>query len=334
VGFGYWGPNLVRNLMSHPDVQVRAICDTDVARLAHAARLYPSVHGTSDITELLCDASLDLVAVSTPVSTHYPIAKLILRAGKHVLVEKPLAQNTLEAADLLSLARVSKRMIFVDHTFVFTPGVRKVQELVSNGELGPLLYYDSTRVNLGLFQHDIDVVWDLAPHDLSILDFLLGGRLPNSVSCFGAAHYSRFADMAYLYMSYGDNFVAHINVNWISPVKIRQVLLCGTRKMIVYDENTVQEKVRVYDRGVEAKRPEDIYNRLIEYREGDMFAPRIGTGEALMAEVDDIVAALRGEKEPTVGAAAGLRIVTVLEAASESMRSNGRPIAIDPPDYR
>lgn len=330
VGYGYWGPNLVRNFMALPSdkAQVKVVCDTRAERLAGVTRIYPSVATTTDYDAMIGDAEIDLIAIATPVSSHFALAEKALRAGKHVLVEKPLAASVAEAEQLVALAAEMKRQLFVDHTFVFTPAVRKMREMVEGGSIGELLYYDSTRINLGIFQHDVDVVWDLVPHDLSILDFLLGGKVPVSVSCTGVAHYGELADLAYVTLNYERGFVAHFNVNWLAPVKIRQILLCGDKQMMVYDEHTVQEKVRIYDRGVRVKSSEDVYQKLVELRDGDMFAPRLPNIEALAAEVENVVASIRGEASPVVDGAAGLRVVQTLEAATQSMQEQGRPVEV------
>lgn len=330
VGYGYWGPNLVRNFMAQPadNARVTTVCDARPERLAAASRVYPSLTVTQDYGAMIDDPHLDLIAIATPVSTHFPLAERALRAGKHVLVEKPLAASVGEAEALVELATSVDRKLFVDHTFVFTPAVRKMRELAESGSLGELLYYDSTRINLGIFQHDVDVVWDLVPHDLSILDYLLGGVMPMSVSCTGVAHYGELADLAYVTLMYPNGFVAHVNVNWLAPVKIRQILLCGDKQMMVYDEHTVQEKVRVYDRGVRVKSSEDLYQKLVEYRDGDMFAPRLPNTEALAAEVTNVVDTIRGTARAVVDGAAGLRVVRVLEAATKSMNEGGRPVSM------
>jgi predicted dehydrogenase len=333
VGYGYWGPNLVRNFMSLPSdkARVKLVCDARTERLAGVSRVYPSIATTSNYDEMIADPEIDLVAIATPVSSHFSLAERALSAGKHVLVEKPLAASVAEAERLVTLARSADRKLFVDHTFVFTPAVRKMRELVRKGSMGELLYYDSTRINLGIFQHDVDVVWDLVPHDLSILDFLLGGMMPSHVTCTGVAHYSDLADLAYVTLRYPNGFIAHINVNWLAPVKIRQILLCGDKQMMVYDEHTVQEKVRIYDRGVRVTDSEDVYQKLVEYRDGDMFAPRLANIEALRAEVEGIVDVIRGDQAEVVDGETGLRVVRVLEAATLSMNQQGRPATIDAP---
>jgi len=330
VGYGYWGPNLVRNFMALPadKARVTTVCDARPERLAAASRVYPALTITQDYGAMIGDPHVDLVAIATPVSSHYSLAERALRAGKHVLVEKPLTASVAEAEALVKLAASVDRKLFVDHTFVFTPAVCKMRELAENGSMGELLYYDSTRINLGIFQHDVDVVWDLVPHDLSILDYLLGGVMPTSVACTGVAHYGELADLAYVTLMYPNGFVAHVNVNWLAPVKIRQILLCGDKQMMVYDEHTVQEKVRVYDRGVRVKSSEDLYQKLVEYRDGDMFAPRLPNTEALAAEVTNVVDAIRGTAKAVVDGAAGLRVVRVLEAATKSMNEGGGPVSM------
>ncbi|MGB6987164.1 MAG: Gfo/Idh/MocA family oxidoreductase [Candidatus Aquilonibacter sp.] len=328
VGYGYWGPNVVRNFMALPadKAQLQAVCDIRQDRLDNLSRIYPAISVTTDYTAMLAMPEIDLIAVATPVSSHVALAEAALRAGKHVLVEKPLAPTAADAARLVDMAEKCGRRLFVDHTFVFTPAVRKMRELKQTGNLGRLLYYDSTRINLGIFQHDVDVVWDLVPHDLSILDFLLDGTLPTSVSCTGVAHYGDLADLAYVTLYYPDGFIAHINVNWLAPVKIRQILLCGDQQMVVYDEHTVQEKVRVYDRGVRVKSSEDVYEKLVEYRDGDMFAPKLPSAEALKTEVENVIDCIRDGVPPVVDGRAGLRVVQILEAVTESMREKGRPV--------
>ncbi len=328
VGFGYWGPNVARNFVFSTKAAVSMICDANPERLAVASGLYPAVTVTPSFEQVLANPDVDLIVLATPVSTHFPLGIKALHAGKHLLIEKPMTSSAAQARDLLSLARKKNLRVFVDHTFVFSPQVNKMKDLVAKGELGDLLYYDSSRINLGLFQHDVDVVWDLLPHDLSILDFLLEGELPETVSCWGASHFSDLADQAYVSLSYRNRFIAHVHVNWIAPVKIRQVLLCGDKKMIVFDETSV-EKLRVYDRGVNIKTPEDVYKRLVQYREGDMSAPHIPNYEALAAEVDNVLETISGNQRAIVDGNAGHRVVLLLEAASESLKNNGRPVIVE-----
>lgn len=329
MGFGYWGPNLVRNFASSPGSRVVAICDAREECIEKAARLYPNALTTTSFGDLLENPEIDLIALATPVSTHFPLGMAALNAGKHLLVEKPLAGSAFHARLLTDRAKEKGLKLFVDHTFVFTPAVQRMKAVVDQQQLGSLLYYDSTRINLGLFQHDVDVVWDLIPHDLSILDVLLNGRLPKSVSCWGINHFSDFADLAYVTLTYPDNFIAHVHVNWLAPVKIRQVLLCGDQKMIVYDDTTIQEKLRIYDRGITVREREDVYKRLVEYREGDMIAPKLDNIEALAAEVEDITSALLFDRPPLVDGELGYRVTLLLEAISVSLHSQGRPVDVE-----
>jgi predicted dehydrogenase len=331
IGYGYWGPNLVRNFMGTKGACVRYVIDLSPSRREEASRLYPSVTAIEDLRSVLSDPGIDLVIVATPPSTHADIAIQALQAGKHVLVEKPLAATAADAERICSAAERAGRHVFVDHTFVFTPAVRKMCALAHEGNLGRLLYYDSTRINLGLFQRDVDVIWDLLPHDLSILDYLLDGKMPNSVSCVGAAHYvNDQSELAYVSLHYPDGFLAHIHVNWIAPVKIRQILLGGDRRMLVYDDINPSEKIKVYDRGVNIN-GEDRYKRLVQYRDGDMLAPKIENAEALSIEARHVVDVLQGRQDAIVPGAAGVRVVRLLEAASASLAAGGRQIELSEP---
>jgi len=332
VGFGYWGPNVARNFSQLEGARLSHICDLSEERLARARRLYPHSVATGDLDSVLADPSVDLIVVATPVSTHHQLAARALHADKHVLVEKPLTTSSELARDLVSIADRRKRYLFVDHTFIFTPAVRKMKEVYQRGELGRALYYDSTRVNLGIFQHDVNVIWDLVTHDLGILDYVLDGRMPASASCTGMAHFGAdHADLAYLTLHYDGDFIAHINVNWLAPVKVRQVLLCGDRRMLVYDDNSASEKIKIYDSGVSIRRQEDIYETLVQYRLGDMHAPRLDPSEALTIEAKNIVDTIRGLDRPQCDGAAGARIVSILEAASYSLKFNGEPVDFTTP---
>jgi predicted dehydrogenase len=333
VGFGYWGPHLSRNISLAEGAVVSWVCDLDVDRLREAARRFSTPKTTQCFEDILADSTVDVVAVATPVTTHYRLAIKALQASKHVLVEKPLASSTNEALDIVMTANRCQRRVFVDHTFVFTPAVRKIRELLVRNELGRLLYYDSVRINLGIFQHDVNVIWDLVTHDIAILDFLLDGRLPVSASCTGAAHFgAKHADLAYLTLTYEDDFIAHINVNWLAPVKIRQVLVCGDRRMLVYDDNSASEKLKVYDSGVYVRRAEDLYEMLVQYRAGDMHAPRLEAAEALSYEIRNIVGTLQNETAPVADGEAGLRVVSILEAADASLSQSGVSVPIGPLD--
>ncbi len=330
VGLGYWGPNLVRNFSLAEGAVVSHVCDLSEERLARAARTFPYVKTTRFFDDVLGDPTVDLVAVATPVRTHYRLATGALQAGKHIFVEKPLACSTSEGQDILATAERHHREVFVDHTFVFTPAVQKMRELLVRGDLGRPLYYDSVRVNLGLFQQDVNVVWDLVTHDIAILDFLLDGRMPNSATCTGVAHFGRqHADLAYLTLKYDDDFIAHINVNWLAPVKIRQILLCGDRRMLVYDDNSASEKIKVYDSGVDVQCTEDLYQMLVQYRMGDMHAPRLDTDEALFYEVRNVIDTLRGVAKAVCDGNVGVRVVSILEAADASLQLGGERLSVN-----
>src|SRR5881398_975180 len=285
IGCGYWGPNLLRNFAENEGAQLRWICDVDENRLASMSRRYPMAQTTTDYRVLVNDSVVDAVAVVTPVATHVTIARELLRAGKHVLMEKPLAATAREAEELIDLAETNGRTLMVDHTFVYTGAVRKMKEIVSSGELGDLLYFDSVRINLGLFQPDINVLWDLAPHDLSIMDHLIK-RHPDAVSALGSCHIERgIENIAYLMLYFSDDFIAHFHFNWLAPAKIRRTLIAGARKMILYDDIEPTEKVRVYDKGVTTSRigsdREADYQTLVSYRTGDVWAPQLDMTEAL-----------------------------------------------------
>lgn len=325
IGYGYWGPNLVRNLAEAPETQVVAVSDLSGDRLQLATRRYPGIKAVLDYRELLRNPTIDAVAISTPVTTHFPIAMEALQSGKHVLVEKPMTADSDQALRLIDEAARRRRVLMVDHTFIYTGAVRKIRELVSKGALGDLYYYDSTRVNLGLFQHDVNVVWDLAVHDFSIMGYVLP-EVPEEVSATGLGHLSATGeDTAYVTVFYSGSIIAHLNVNWLSPVKIRRTLIGGTQSMIVYDDNEVSEKVKVYDKGVTVKNgPESLYKLLVSYRSGDMYAPRIDVTEALLVEVQHFADCVQNGTTPISDGQAGLRVVSVLEAATRSLKDRGR----------
>ena len=328
IGYGYWGPNLLRNFAECADVAVRACADLRPERRALVQQRYPAVAVTANADDVLTDPAIDAVVIATPVSTHYALAKTALAHGKHVLVEKPITRSAAEAEDLIALAQRNGCVLMVDHTFVDTGAVRKMKEIVDAGELGELHYLDAVRVNLGLFQHDIDVLWDLAPHDLSILTHLVP-ESPHAVSAVGADHTgSGFADVAYMTLHYPNNFIAHLHVNWLSPVKIRQMLIGGSRRMLVYNDMEPSEKVRVYDRGIRITTRESVYQTLVDYRTGDMWAPKVEFREALAVECEHFVACVRGKTAPWTGGDAGLQVVRLLEAASRSLAAGGARVAL------
>ena len=326
IGCGYWGPNLLRNFAENDSAQLRWICDTDEARLNAMGRRYPAARTTTDYRKLVADPELDAIAVVTPVATHYQITNEALLSGKHVLVEKPLTSTAREAEELIELAEKNRRTLMVDHTFVYTGAVRKMKEILQSGELGELLYFDSVRINLGLFQRDINVLWDLAPHDLSIMDYLIE-RQPVGVSALGSCHIEPgIENIAYLVMKFADDFIAHFHFNWLAPVKIRRTLIAGARKMILYDDIEPTEKVRVYDKGVTANRIGDReadYQTLVSYRTGDVWAPKLDATEALRHVVAEFLDSIRSRRKPLTDGAAGLRVVRILEAAQQSIKQAG-----------
>lgn len=335
VGFGYWGPNLVRNFSQTPGASVVAVCDTDAGRLADAVRTYPAVTAYGDVPSMLADPEIDAVAIATPVASHHPLAKSALEAGKHVFVEKPFTTTSAEGEELVALADAKGLTLMVDHTFVYTSAVQKIHELVATNQLGELYYYDSVRVNLGLFQSDVSVLWDLAVHDLSIMDHVLGCS-PTSVSATGVAHVDdQPVNMAYVTCMFPGKLIAHLHVNWLAPVKVRRTLLCGSEQMVVFDDVDMSEKIKVYDKGISLDpSAENVYQRHVGYRTGDMWAPRLDNVEALAVEAAHFVDCISTGATPLSDGRVGLRIVRMLEAAHESMAQNGRPIDIDLGDDR
>lgn len=318
IGYGYWGPNIVRNVRMLEGAQVVAICDKSTAALCRAAQLYQGVKLTSDYDELIKSPEIDAIAIITPVWTHFDLARKALRNGKHVFVEKPFTATSREAEELIELAARKGLKIMVDHTFLFTGAVRKIKELVDDGALGKLFYYDSTRVNLGLFQHDVNVIWDLAPHDLSIVDYLLG-TAPDAILATGEAHLNGLLDVAFITAYFPKNVIAHINVNWLSPVKVRTTLIGGEKKMLMWNDLEADEKIKVYDKGVRIGNREGVYDLLVSYRSGDMWAPKVDQLEALRVELDYFVDCIVQDKTPFNDGCAGLRIVKMLEAAEASL---------------
>jgi len=330
IGYGYWGPNLVRNFMQVPGARVLAVSDLRTERLAQMNNNYPSIAPTVDFRDVIHHPQVDAVVIATPVTTHYELADLALRAGKHVLVEKPLTTSSGQGSRLIEEALRLKRVLMVDHTFVYSGAVRKAHELVNNNGLGDIYYYDSIRINLGLFQHDVNVIWDLAVHDLSIMDYLLPFR-PQAVSATGMSHVSgKPENIAYLTLFFDGNLIAHIHVNWLAPVKVRRTLIGGSNKMVVYDEIEPSEKVKVYNKGITVSNgPETLYRMLIGYRTGDMWAPQLDVTETLQIEAQHFIDCIEKNQEPITNGEAGLRVVKVLEAATQSMTGQGRLVKID-----
>jgi predicted dehydrogenase len=322
IGYGYWGPNIVRNLVNLEGSQVIAIAEINAGARARAQKAYPSVKVTADASEVITSAAIDAVAVVSPVWTHYELTKAALQNGKHVFVEKPFTSNTAQAEELINLAQQKNLRIMVDHTFLFTGAVRKICQLLEDGALGNLYYYDSTRVNLGLFQHDINVLWDLAPHDLSIMDHVLKGR-PEAIVATGQGHLNGHEDVAFMTLYFPEKVIAHINVNWLSPVKVRTTLIGGEKRMLVWNDLEADEKIKVYDKGVKITNREGLYELLVSYRSGDMWSPQLEQVEALRQELSYFVECVSNGKEPFNDGCAGLRVVQMLEAASESLSKKG-----------
>lgn len=325
IGYGYWGPNIVRNLTSLDSTELVAICDKSSGALRRASKAFPGVHVTTDCEEILSSPNIDAVAVITPVWTHFELAKRALLNGKHVFVEKPFTSTSAQALELIELAERKNLQIMVDHTFLFTGAVKKIRQLVDDGTLGKLYYYDSTRVNLGLFQHDVNVIWDLAPHDLSIIDHLIGER-PEAIVATGEKHLNGLTDIAFMTMYFPDNVIAHINVNWLSPVKVRTTLIGGEKKMIVWNDLEADEKIKIYDKGAQMSSRQGVYDLLVSYRSGDMWAPKIEATEALKAELAYFVDCITKGETPMNDGMAGLRVVRMLEAAEESLNKKGEAV--------
>jgi len=327
IGYGYWGPNIVRNLRGLDECRVAAVCDQSPAALRRVTQAHPDLPVTTNPSELLTSAGIDAVAIVTPVCTHFELAKAALENGKHVFIEKPFTSTTQQAEELIELAERKNLTIMVDHTFLFTGAVRKIRELIEEGALGDLYYYDSTRVNLGLFQHDVSVLWDLAPHDLSIMDFLIQAK-PEAVIATGEAHLNGLVDIAFITIYFPGNVIAHVNVNWLSPVKVRTTLIGGEKKMLVWNDLEADEKIKVYDKGVQMSHGEGLYELLVSYRSGDMWAPRVEQTEALKAELGYFIECVTKGLTPFNDGVAGSRVVKMLEAADRSLRERGRAVRV------
>jgi predicted dehydrogenase len=329
IGFGYWGPNLARNFASAPNCRLVAICDASAPRRDEAARLHPSCLVTPHFEELLNNPAIHAIGIATPASTHFKLAREALLAGKDVLVEKPITTSSSEAAVLVELARSRQRILAVDHTFLYTPAIRKIKQLIDAGEIGDLLYVDSVRTNLGLFQRDHNVLFDLAPHELSIVLHLIR-RPPVFIQAIGACHsHNGIENLAYVHLDFGDNLVAHFHLNWLAPVKIRQTIIAGSQKMIVYDDLDRSEKVKIYDKGIAIKSADGLdalYKAHINYRTGDMVAPHLANQEALAVEVEHFVHCVRSREQPLADGAAGLEVVRLLEAAQWSLKHEGQRV--------
>ena len=331
IGCGYWGPNLIRNFVTCAETELIWACDLDEKRLEKVLRPYPIVSRTTDLRDILADNGVDAIAIATPVHSHFPIAKACLQSGKHVLIEKPLASSVVQGEELVNLAEKNNLRIMCDHTFCYTGAVRKIQEIVNSGTLGELLYFDSVRVNLGLFQQDINVVWDLAPHDLSIIDFIVDEK-PVLASAHGVSHAGNgIENIAYISLTYTNSFLAHFHVNWLSPVKVRMTMIAGSEKMLVWNDLDQAEKIKVYDKGIEVKQGEleQKEQLLVSYRSGDMYAPRINHVEALTLMVKEFADCIQESRPALTDGMAGLRVLRVLDATNRSIKADGANVRIE-----
>jgi predicted dehydrogenase len=324
IGYGYWGPNLVRNFSQAPGARLHAVSDLNSERLKAVARQYPSIQVTTDASALINDPKVDAVCVATPVDSHYELALAVLEAGKHVLIEKPIAATTRQGQHLIDVAAKQNLVLMVDHTFLYMGAVRRIKEIIDSGDLGELYYYDSTRVNLGLFQQDVNVLWDLAVHDLSLIYYFLPDK-PIAVSATGKAHVTgQPENVAFLTLFYANNLIAHVNVSWISPVKLRMTLIGGSKKMIVFDDLHQSEKIRVYDKGITLNDTlENVYQARISYRTGDMWAPQYEQTEALKVEAAHFLHCIDSGNEPFTNGEMALGIIQILEAADKSIKERG-----------
>lgn len=327
IGYGYWGPNIVRNFNAIDGASVVSLCDTNENALGKAKKLYPAVTTHTDVKGILSSKDVDAVAIITPVYTHFELAKKALQNGKHAFVEKPFTSTVAQAEELVDLASKKNLQIMVDHTFLFTGAVKKIKQLIDEEHLGRLYYYDSMRVNLGLFQHDVNVVWDLAPHDFAIMDYVVPAK-PLALSATGEVHYNGFEDVAYVTVYCENNVIAHFNVNWLSPVKVRNTLIGGDKKMLVWNDLEADEKVKIYDKGVDIQTRESVYDLLVSYRSGDAWVPKIAQIEALRAEAEYFVECVENNKTPINDGVSGLRVVKMLEAANASIKDKGRLIEL------
>ncbi len=327
IGYGYWGPNIVRNFSAVDEARISAVCDLNSSILNKIRKSYPHIRTCTDYREITTSMEIDAVAIVTPVFSHYELVRHALENGKHVFVEKPFTSSSLHAEELIELAEKKGLTIMVDHTFLFTGAVRKIKELVDDNTLGDLCYYDSTRINLGLFQHDVNVIWDLAPHDLSIMDYVVKSN-PVGLTANGFDNFARGNENVAYITLYFENMIAHFNVNWLSPVKIRTTLLGGQKKMLVWNDLEADEKIKVYDKGVDIENQESLYKLLVSYRSGDMWSPKLERGEALRLESEYFVDCVLNNKRPINDGHAGLRVVRLLEASDESIKNKGKMIEL------
>jgi predicted dehydrogenase len=332
IGCGYWGPNLIRNFLATEGITNVIACDSREKRLTRALKRFPAVEAMPSYDEVLRRRDIDAVVLATPVSSHFPLGMKALEAGKHLLVEKPLALRSADAAALVEFADKQGLVLMVDHTFVYTGAVRKIKEYMDAGEVGDAMYFDSVRINLGLFQHDTNVVWDLAAHDLSIMDYLLDER-PLSVMSVGLSHFNEQEDIAYITVLFPNDLIAHFHVNWISPVKVRKILIGGTKQMVVYDDMESSDKVKMYNKGVDYRAGDAVYDTLVKYRTGDMFAPNLDQTEALSLMAKEFVEAIANRRRPLTDGNSGLDVVRILEAADSSLHKGGKAVIFAPDSW-
>jgi predicted dehydrogenase len=328
IGYGYWGPNLLRNFSLVNDCQVKMVSDFRKERLDLVSRSYPSVHVTMNSDEVITSSKIDAVVIATPVSTHYALAKKALEQGKHVLIEKPITPNSAEAEELINLAQKNRLTLMVDHTFLYTGAVKRMRKIIEEGILGDIKYFDSSRINLGLFQNDINVLWDLAPHDISILLYLIDKK-PTSVNALGVSHTKNsIENIGYLTVNYDCDFLAHFTCSWSSPVKLRTTLIGGDKKMIVFNDLEPSEKIKVYDSGYDYKTDEERKRILIDYRMGDIFIPKIDLKEALLGMAEDFIFSISQKIKPISNPELGLDVVRILEASQQSIKNKGKEIVL------
>ncbi|HMC85972.1 MAG TPA: Gfo/Idh/MocA family oxidoreductase [Chitinophagaceae bacterium] len=328
IGYGYWGPNIVRNFFATSSCTIKIVADGRQERLNLLAKIFPSIQGVKDAEEVINNKEIDAVVIATPVFTHFGLAKRALLNGKHVLIEKPMTSSVAEADELINLAAQKGLTLMADHTFLYTGAVQKMKELIEKDMIGIPHYFDSARINLGLFQPDINVLWDLAPHDISILTYLIT-EVPESINATGISHTrNQIENIAYLTVNYNSSFIAHFNCSWSSPVKVRQTLIGGDKKMILYNDLEPSEKVRVYDTGYNHKTEEDRTRIMVDYRTGDVFIPKLSSREALAGVADDFVQSVIQKKSPLSNALLGRSVVRILEASQESIKNKGKEVKI------
>ena len=333
IGAGYWGPNLIRNFQASERARLAAVCDLDLQRARRAVGRYSTVPVTTDIEAVLSDSTIEAVAIATPAATHRDLAISALQAGKHVLIEKPLAASAAEGEDIVRLGRERGLVVMCDHTYCYTPAVQCIRDLIASGTLGEIQFFDSVRINLGIVQPDIDVFWDLAPHDLSVLDFVLPQRwTPTAVASYGADPIGNGrACLGHLSMPLGNNALAHVHVNWLSPTKLRTTVIGGSRRTVVWDDLNPSQRVSIFDRGIDVVDPSNSEERrraLVSYRTGEMVAPALPETEALQGVIREFVTAIRQQRPPLTDGESGVRVLRILEAAGQSLSEDGRLVPL------